>query len=191
MPMIQAFLSVTSICLTTYVAGVATILGSILIASHLPGSVFVPRKLSCCNDLPRVNYEHFPIYESLTANVDSEVLLPTNSTTLSIICNNSRLDGKDFEKLNVIRCPTWERWSDSTLTSLLDLDFQSESTRNRNKDLEDPSDFSINTEPLQSDLFLQSKDELITIFNRREILDFDSKFPLQNWRYYVSYISLR
>ncbi|XP_051156875.1 protein CNPPD1 [Leptopilina boulardi] len=193
LPVIQALLSVSSVCLAAYVAGVATILGSVIVASHLPGTVFMSRRLSRCNDLSSdVDYKLFTECQSSNVNTNSAILSSTNNTLSTTIYNNSRLENIiDLNNPDFVEYPTWDRWSDSTATFLSTLDLQSESMNNRNQVFNDINELSINTKPLETDLFLHNKDELATIFNRREIDDRGFKLSLQNWRHYVSFISLR
>lgn len=190
-PVIQAFLSVSSVCLAAYVAGVAIILGSVIVASHLPGTVFTSRRLSKCNDLSNVNCEPFSECQSSNVNTDTKILLTTNNTIATELYNNSRVESIDLKNADLVKYPTWDRWSDSNVAFLSTSELQSESMKNRNKVFDDFTEFSINTEPLETDLFLHGKDELVTIFNRREISDRGFILSLQNWRHYVSFISLR
>ncbi|XP_043467536.1 protein CNPPD1 [Leptopilina heterotoma] len=191
-PVIQAFLSVSTVCLAAYVAGIATILGSVMLASHLPGTVFTSRRLSRCNSLSSdVYYKGFSECESSNLKTDSEILLPTNNTIPTMVYNNSHLENIASNDPDLVEFPTWDHWSESTGTFLSNLDLQAESIKNHNKVFQDVSEFYINTEPLEADLFLPNKEELVTIFNRREVDDRDFKLSLQNWRHYVSFISPR
>lgn len=108
-----------------------------------------------------------------------------------MVYNNSHLEDIDSTDPDLVKFPTWNRWSESTGTFLSTLDLQAESVKNHNQVFQDVSEFYINTEPLEADLFLPNKEELVSIFNRREVDDRYFKLSLQNWRHYVSFISPR
>ena len=190
--MIQAFISVSSVCLAAYVAGVVTILGSILVAGHLPGTIFISRRLSYCNEMSCTIYKLHPECQSSLVEVDTEICLSMNNISSTTTYNHSLLECITFKPVKIIKYPTyWERWSNSTLSSLSELDLRSESLRNRKMIFKHVSNFSINSKPLQMDFILKIKYELFKNFNRKRITDVHFKSSLPSWKYFANHISLR
>lgn len=190
---IQTVVSVSSICLATYAAGIATLLGSALVASQLPGTSLAPRQpVISSNEISNASEIPVTVTEPLPNEMAPVDVFATGILLATLSCNQSYPVYDEIHNRNSTSDGTgWEWWLSSLMTWLPDYSGLQSTLNPIIKDniqeqtrtfVTNPkSVFDINTRP-------DNCHEVIEI-NWKETLSFDLEFPVQDWRRYAGYVA--
>ncbi|XP_046618760.1 protein CNPPD1 [Neodiprion virginianus] len=195
MAVIQTVMSVSSICLATYAAGIATLLGSALVASQIPGTSLTPRQpvVSSKNTL-ETSQLLVPDPGPIPDDISSVNVLTSEFVIDSLSCNRSYLNFEQTENRNRTSndIAGWEWWLSSLMTWLPDysglksklspIGEQNMEEQTRNFVTNTKSVFDIGSHP-------QTNRHQVTEINWKETLSLDLEFELQDWRRYAGYIA--
>ncbi|XP_012263099.2 protein CNPPD1 [Athalia rosae] len=192
---IQAVVSVSSICLATYAAGVATLLGSALVASQLPGTSLAPRQSPISSNNTLNTNQVVPATESVSNEMASvNDVIATRILLAALSCNQSY--DSDYEEMDIRNGTNggavWEWWLSSLMTWLPEYSgLESEYRPTIERNMQDqPGTFITNTKSVFDigSLGKNDRHEIMEI-NWKETLSLDLEFPTHNWRRYAGYIA--
>ncbi|XP_063973543.1 protein CNPPD1 [Diachasmimorpha longicaudata] len=184
---VQALISISSVCLAAYTAGVVTLLGSALIASHIPGTCLAPRTSSpslnatkilgtAAPTLPKV-HDNFNELDRFSEDVMNQEGLRHNFIILGHYYEHSEAQNE-----------TWHGW----LASLANwMPEYSEKNKNQLKKMAIPlhnpvGSFVTNSQALMGDH--KSWNDFVTEINWKETLKESLEGP-SSWQYYVELVS--
>lgn len=186
----QALINISCICLATYAAGIATLLGSALVASYVPGTVLESRQTAPTINATKTQLSPMLNTNSLTSDpIPNEILTvdyypPTPPQT----CNRTETDCRKFEVADSVN--HWEWWLNSVMAWLPEhsgLNIDQDVNKN-NKETQRTDIFITSTYLLKPTL-IQDADELITEIKWKQIFGVDLKLLLHDWRNYASYVT--
>lgn len=212
--LVHAFVSVSSICLATYAAGLMTLLGSVLVASQLPGTSLAPRQAIQPRDVRAPNFTR-PQQMSPGSSRIGDLESPLEDTQISqdfdiSLLNDScpNCDIQQSKKQNSSEeYASWEWWLNSMMTWLPEhakindrniiygLDNEKEKWRVESvgKFLphgESLGAFITNGQLIGKDGYMREAENLMMEINWKETLSSDFTVPSNDWQYYANKISL-
>lgn len=185
---VQAVVSVSSIFLATYAAGVATLLGSALVASHLPGTSLAPRHSPApSTDTSRLVPPADELMSNDTEVIETQVLLATMS------CNRSYPSDDEIGNRNrKHQGAGWEWWLSSLMTWLPEYSgLKSKLSPITEYDMQDRTRTLVTNARSVFDIGGRARNDRreVTEINWKETLSLDLELPMQDWRRYAGYIA--
>lgn len=191
---IQAVVGVSSICLATYAAGVATLLGSALVASHLPGTSLTPRQPpTSSNNMLDTSRVVRPATESIPNEIDSADVFTTGILLATLSCNQSYPNSDQIKNRTSTNGGAGSEWWLSSLMTWLPeySGLKSKVSPIIKYDMQDRTrTFITNTESVfDIDSHDQNDRHEVTEINWKETLKLDLEFPMQDWRRYAGYVA--
>ncbi|XP_011306324.1 protein CNPPD1 [Fopius arisanus] len=177
---VQALVSISSVCLAAYTAGVVTLLGSALIASHVPGTSLAPKSIPLSIETPGIPQTlpnpsvDFNYSNVLQFSGDQFI---ANSTASEHYFNN-------FEAHN----NSWHWWIPQLSSWLADYSGDDEDCQKKiDIPLQNPGgSFVTNSQVLNP----EPRNDFVTEINWRETLQsFQGSVVAPSWKYYVGIVS--
>lgn len=188
--LVHTMISVSCVCIATYAAGIITLMGSAVVAIHLPGTLLDSKQQaeSAGSSFQYVPYNH----ESTQTDIEEEIesILLDSISEEAEICNESYVEN-NILKQNVNHTSTGDRWNwfvDSVTFWLPNCSNSNSKScidqwKDQNSAYVTKTDFMI-----ESDSFSQySANEVETA--SKETLDSSLKISSQDWKYYVGRLS--
>ncbi|XP_043283256.1 protein CNPPD1 [Venturia canescens] len=211
---VHTFVSVSSICLVTYAAGLITLLGSVLVASQLPGTTLVPQQVIQPGNVRITNLTR-PQYGSLNSSRIENLESSSDNTKISNdfdlllsndLCLNCNILGSK-KPSSIEQYTSWEWWLDSVMTwlpeqSKINDNVIVNSIYDKNKRWDrgimrkygkndDSYDTIITTEKLRGKgEYIREVDNLMMEISWKNTLSSDFYVVNNVWQYYATKISL-
>ncbi|XP_008548773.1 protein CNPPD1 [Microplitis demolitor] len=172
--LINTIFSISTICVATYAAGLVTLVGSALIASHVPGTSLAPRQST--ESIPAESQFILPEAESTEETELTDDFLECNATCY-----------------NCVKSPTVSpATADNTGWLLTMMDWFSKHGVSKKKfglenKIQNSGAFITNSQSLLRDHVLW--EDLIVEINWKDTLGINFEYPKKSWKYYVDYMT--
>lgn len=179
---VKTLVSISSICLATYTAGIVTLLGSALVASHIPGT-----SLSSSSSKQPISTTINSTNNYQLAQDDIENLPTIDLSNLATnYQNNENNISKKITTNSNIKCEL-NCWID-TLTNWLNLNYNNNNSNNSIIEMKNIGTFITDTQSHIDDEYII--EDFITEINWRDTLK-DNIYCDNNkdWRYYAKYVA--
>ncbi|XP_015598257.1 protein CNPPD1 [Cephus cinctus] len=178
---IHTLVSVSSVCLATYAAGVVTLFGSALVASHLPGTILLaPGQSVVQSELVENNQIVTPENKMTTDKAE------TNVTDL-FPCTEIHNPCSDLERVNRTENVGWEWWLSSIMTWLPEYSALQNDIDFDGQELSDVTSAFMEQSPYKDDNPVENAVDLI--IDWKETLGLELSYPSKDWRYYANYVT--
>ncbi|XP_012273193.1 protein CNPPD1 [Orussus abietinus] len=179
--------NMSSICLATYAAGVVTLLGSALVTSQIPGSLFTPKQSVQLTDA--LETKLIPILET---ELPKTYAIPSDDLPIDFLF--ASLDYNDTCPNCIIETQNatgWEWWLNSVMTWLPVFSaLESKSDSSIEDKLNRINMLVTNARSIsESVVYVQDPVTMTVELNWKQTPDLDFKFPLRDWRYYMTYVT--
>ncbi|XP_034950291.1 protein CNPPD1 [Chelonus insularis] len=178
--LVRTVLSISSICVLTYAAGIMTLLGSALITSHIPGTSLAPKQHLIQSD-DTINMR---LTSSEISLEDNEYLLVTDVQN-NLTCNTCNWEKPTSLSENI----SWQ-WLSTMMTWIPKYPelYDDIYTRSKVKKevIQNLTPFITNSQISLRDRF--EWENIVLQINWHD-MEINLKYPQGNWKYYVDYIT--